>query len=63
MINNFKKCKSKDHTEEEHGLNDENYIPLVGDPCYRYSRQVKERFFNNQACSYLFLKAVPYLKD
>ena len=33
---------------------------MVGDPCYRYCREVKEVFFKNFAASYLFLKALPY---
>ena len=35
----------------------------VRNPCYTYSRMAKEKFFNNFACSYLFLKAAPFIKE
>jgi len=38
-------------------------VPIVGDPCYRYCRIVKENFFKNYACCFLYVKAVPYLRD
>jgi hypothetical protein len=40
-----------------------NYNPTIGNVCYRYSRLSKEKFFKNSYCSYIFLKAVPYLEQ
>ena len=40
-----------------------NYFSLVGDPCYRFSRIVKERFFNDVSCAYLFKMSTPRLKE
>jgi len=31
------------------------YEPLVGDPCYRYNKHAKERFFKNVYLAYLFV--------
>eukprot|EP00347_Sterkiella_histriomuscorum_P000701 403374835 len=31
------------------------YDPLIGDPCYRYNKAVKEKFFKNPFLSYLYL--------
>jgi hypothetical protein len=39
-----------------------NYYPLVGDPCYRYRKEVKERFFNDISCSILYLLSIQHLK-
>ncbi len=36
------------------------YDPLVGDPCYRYNKQAKEKFFKNVYLSYLFVQFVFY---
>lgn len=61
MISDFKKCKSRDYTKQSKKAMDEEYIALIGDPCYRYSRSKKERFFKDKTCSYLFMGALPYL--
>jgi hypothetical protein len=56
----FHKCRSWDHIKDKNiDFRNENYFPIVGDPCYRYCREVKEVFFRNWAASYLFLKALP----
>ena len=56
----FHKCRSWDHIKDKDiKFRNENYYPLVGDPCYRYCREVKEVFFRNYAASYLFLKVLP----
>ncbi len=31
------------------------YEPLVGDPCYRYNKHAKERFFKNVYLAYLYV--------
>ena len=36
------------------------YEPLVGDPCYRYNKLAKERFFKNVYLSYLFVQFTYY---
>lgn len=36
------------------------YEPLVGDPCYRYNKCVKEKFFKNLYLSYLFTQFIYY---
>jgi len=33
----------------------QTYEPLIGDPCYRYNKSVKEKFFKNTFLSYLFI--------
>ena len=40
-----------------------NDVFLIFDPCYRYSRLAKERFFRNVYCSFLFVIASRYLKE
>ena len=50
--------KIKDKVDEDSGL----YFPLIGDPCYKYNRYVKERFLKNKSCAFLFLMAQEYLK-
>ncbi len=37
-----------------------NYDPLVGDPCYRYNKGVKEKFFKNVFLAYLFIQFAYY---
>ena len=59
MLTNFEICKSRSDKSKE-GV---NYVDIVGDPCYKYAREVKLRFFKNFACSFLFLKALPYLTE
>lgn len=55
----FHKCRSWDHIKDKDDkFREDNYFTLVGDPCYRYCREVKEVFFSNFAASYLFLKAI-----
>ena len=44
-------------------LTEDNYFPIVGDICYRYSREAKERFFEDEGCCFLFLKSMSYLQD
>ena len=64
MINNFKICKTRDHLlSKGEQLNSDNYVEIVGDPCYRYCREVKENFLKNPACAFLFVRARPYLLD
>jgi len=36
------------------------YEPLVGDPCYRYNKCAKERFFKNVYLAFLFVQFVYY---
>ena len=36
------------------------YEPLVGDPCYRYNKHAKERFFKNVYLAYLFIQFTYY---
>lgn len=46
MIKNFEQCKTIDHLMKENKVDiGSNYIPIIGDPCYRYRREVKEAFF------------------
>jgi hypothetical protein len=64
MVENFQKCKSRDHTLKTTGaLSDDSYVPIVGNSCYRYSRKIKEDFFKDFACAYLFYKAKTHLKE
>lgn len=39
------------------------YIPLVGDPCYLFNRLTKERFLKDLSCAFLFLLASDYIKS
>jgi len=32
------------------------YEPLIGDPCYRYNKCAKEKFFKNRYLAFLFLQ-------
>lgn len=58
----FKNTGSLDHLETLGILKEgQNYFSLVGDPCYRFSREVKENFFKNLPCAILFKIAVPHL--
>ena len=60
----FHKCRSWDHIKDKDDkFREDNYFALVGDPCYRYCREVKEVFFSNFAASYLFLKAISQCED
>ena len=36
------------------------YEPLVGDPCYRYNKCAKERFFKNRYLAFLFIQYAYY---
>ena len=36
---------------------------MIYDPCYKYSRYAKEKYFKNPYCSILFLLAKDYLKE
>lgn len=64
MIENFKICKTRDHLiEKGEPLTAENYVEIVGDPCYRYCRAAKETFLLNFECAFLFVKARPYLSE
>jgi hypothetical protein len=58
----FKKTKTYDHLKDINTFETgENYCPLVGDPCYRFSRKVKETFFQHLGCSFLYIIAMPHL--
>jgi hypothetical protein len=61
--NMFNKTGTLDHLDDL-GILDigTNYFPLVGDPCYRFNREVKERFFNNVYCAFLFYTSTSHLK-
>ena len=39
------------------------YDPLIGDPCYRYNKCVKEKFFKNVYLAFLFIQFVKYYGD
>ena len=41
----------------------DDYIPLVGDPCYLYNRLSKETFLKNASCSFLFLLAEDFIRQ
>lgn len=34
---------------------------LIYEPCYQYSRESKEKFFNDPYCSFLFLIAIDHI--
>jgi hypothetical protein len=36
------------------------YEPLIGDPCYRYNKEAKERFFKNRYLAFLFIQYTYY---
>jgi hypothetical protein len=36
------------------------YEPLVGDPCYRYNKHAKEKFFKNIYLAFLFVQFTYY---
>ena len=62
MIENFKNCTSKNESKAKKNKKKfKEYIPLVGDPCYNYSREAKERFFKNAECAFLFLLAKEHI--
>ena len=66
MIEKFKNCTSKSNDtgrrKKKGKKAAKQYIPLVGDPCYNYSREAKERFFRNGACAFLFLLAKDHME-
>ena len=37
----------------------QRYYPFIGDPCYKYSRGTKEKFFKIPECSFLYLLSKP----
>ena len=37
-------------------LNKYMYEPLIGDPCYRYNKCAKEKFFKNRYLAFLFIQ-------
>jgi hypothetical protein len=61
LIKLIKKCKTWDYIKDM-PLKDrlKVYTPLIGDPCYKYSKMAKENFFTNPHLSFLFLKTLPY---
>jgi hypothetical protein len=40
-----------------------HYFALIGEPCYRYSRKVKELFFKDVYCRFLFMAAFDLLEN
>ena len=66
MIEKFKNCTSKSNDtgrrKKKGKKAAKQYIPLVGDPCYNYSREAKERFFRNGPCAFLFLLAKDHME-
>lgn len=41
----------------------QTYVPLIGDPCYRYKRISKETFFRDFRCRRAFIHAYSYLRS
>jgi len=40
----------------------QTYIPLIGDVCYRFKRESKEKFFKDKLACRLFLIILPFLR-
>ena len=40
----------------------QTYSPLIGDVCYRFKRESKERFFRNRIARRIFLATLPHLR-
>ena len=55
----FSQCMSKDHFIKTGAR---VYIPLIGDPCYNFSRGAKETFFKKPHLAFLFLFFTPQIK-
>ena len=49
----MKDCNVKEYVSKKNP--EKKYQPLVGDPCYSYSRLAKETFLRNKYCSFLYL--------
>jgi hypothetical protein len=64
MIKAIQACKTWDHVRK---LQPKEllkvYTPLIGDPCYKYSRAAKEKFFSDPHLCYLFIRTFPYCKE
>lgn len=41
----------------------QTYSPLIGDVCYRFKRESKERFFRNRIARSIFLATLPHLRS
>jgi len=52
--------KKEDKKSKKKNNKNSSYYPEVGDPCYKYRREVKEKFFGNVHTSFLFLLAIPF---
>ena len=67
MIQEMAKCQSFPYTKKAtirtHFASEDTYNPLIGDPCYKFSRKAMKNFFRNIPCSILFLFAVPYIQE
>lgn len=65
-MNEFRKCKTRISIfkqNERKNTQKLDYYPLVGDPCYRYSRLTREKFLKNKACAFLMIKAEKYIRE
>lgn len=56
-LEEFRVCMSKDYGKR---TDRKNYFPLIGDPCYNYSRLAKEEFFRCPHLSFIFLFFIPH---
>ena len=59
MIDLMHSCQT--YSNYGRGRREEGILKVIHDACYRYSRAVKEKFFQNSYNSFLFLLAKPYL--
>jgi hypothetical protein len=61
LIKQIKNCKTWDYIkylpQREQQM---QYTPLIGDPCYKYSRMAKELFFSSPHACFLFYITIPY---
>lgn len=56
MIRRLKDCPTRNKRKcKNYNILPKVYDPLVGDPCYKFSRSAKERFFENSECAFLFI--------
>ena len=67
IISQLKRCKSRQIAEGKNKNGNKSnkieYFPLVGDPCYKFSRLTKEVFLKNEYCAFLFVLAQDFLKE
>ena len=65
----MKSAHCVDHLNKKAGpkkgasINTNDTCQLIQSVCYRYKRESKQMFFKNKVLNYLFLKALPALRE